>query len=250
MLSDRSHYLPPLLILINLIDLREGFVDIGESCYKRGALFDGATYRFPIERVSPAVVLIARTAGRIENLEKMNRPFVIFLLPKGLRQESKPHGVMGVRDGKALRFPEESACRGHKCLAKYHWRDRHNSQERLSVIQRLGASPQSARKETLIIVGRLAVAIEPLDKPGDGSLNFLCSRFSHLIELICPTVHERGKTWKLSIRLNLSIDCSIVFSFSICSLRWNLMSSSETGLSIWRKKAQKYPSPNTILPIR
>src|SRR5437016_5961338 len=103
----------------------------------------------------------------------MNCSFVIFLLPKSLRQESKTHGVMGVGYGKALRFPEESACRGHKCLAQYHWRDRHHSQERLSVIQRLGTSRQSARKETLIIVGRLGVAIEPLDKSGDDCFDIL-----------------------------------------------------------------------------
>src|SRR5437879_5222855 len=61
MLGDRSQYPLPLLVLINLIDLRKGLVNIGHSRYKGSTLFDGATYRFPIERVAPAVMLIART---------------------------------------------------------------------------------------------------------------------------------------------------------------------------------------------
>src|SRR5436190_10774177 len=75
----------------------------------------------------------------------------------------------------------------------------------------------------------------------DGSLapkTVLPANATHGCSLVLPRVHYRGATWKSSSRFILSMDFRMALSFSICSLRWNLMSSSDTGLSMRRKAAQ------------
>ena len=61
---------------------------------------------------------------------------------------------------------------GKKASQKIIGETANRSQKRFLVIQRFRASRQIAREVTLMIVGSLAEAIEPIDKAEDWSLHF------------------------------------------------------------------------------
>ena len=110
------------------------------------------------------MMLVSWAAVRLENLEKMHRTAVMSLFPGGLEQEREAHRIVRVGDRKPLRLPEETARRGHERLAEDHRSDRHGSQERFPVVERLGAPAKRASEEALMVVGRLPVPVQPLDK--------------------------------------------------------------------------------------
>jgi hypothetical protein len=70
--------------------------------------------------------------------------------------------------------------------------------------------------------------------------DFPCSRCgcrSCVVFLRRATIYS-DSSLNLSIGLKVTTDFTITFSFRICSLRWNLMSSSEIGLFVLRSMAQ------------
>src|SRR5439155_23186758 len=112
-----------------------------------------------------AVMLVAWRPRFFENLKKMHRPVIILLLAKHPGEEYKAHHVMRVGDRESLGPPKNSSSGGDKRLAKNHRCNRQSSQKRLSVVERLGAASPITSEEALVIVGRLAIAVEPLRKP-------------------------------------------------------------------------------------
>src|SRR6516162_1267983 len=162
MLSDRPHYPAPTILAVRLICLLERLVHIRYGCDQRRSFMDGPPQRDPIKRVPPAVVLVSGAAGLFEDIEKMQRPLVIQLLAKSLREEEKSHRIIGVGNGKPLRAPEQRSGSRNKCLAENDWGYHQHSPERLPVIESLGPPPEGARVERLKIVGVLSIPIEPL----------------------------------------------------------------------------------------
>src|SRR5262249_37381634 len=99
-----------------------------------------------------------------EHLEKVHRTTVMSLFPEGLEQERETHSIVGVGDRKPLRCPEEVSGRRKERLAEDHRSDRYGPQEPLPVVERLGAPANRAGEEALVVVGRLPVPVQPLDK--------------------------------------------------------------------------------------
>src|SRR5882762_4229891 len=120
MLGDRMHYLTPLGIAIYVMYLPESLVDIRHRGYERSPLLDGAMSRFPIERVAPAVMIIAGRPGLLKNFKETDGSSVVLLVSAGSREECKAHGIMGICNGKSLRLPEQCSSRREECLAEYH----------------------------------------------------------------------------------------------------------------------------------
>ena len=110
----------------------------------------------------------SRSAALLEFFQKMDGTIVVPLLPQGLGQEREAHRIMGVRDRKPLWFPEQSSSGRKEGLAENHGRHGQRSQQWLPIIKSLRASSQIARKEALVVVGSLAVAVEPAYKAVDG----------------------------------------------------------------------------------
>jgi hypothetical protein len=75
---------------------------------------------------------------------------------------------MCISNWEALPLPKESSRRRKKSLAKHHGSDRKCAQQGPAVIQGFGTSAELARKETLMIVGGLFVAIKPPAKSVNG----------------------------------------------------------------------------------
>src|SRR5579863_6553933 len=120
MLCNRLHDLPPLLLLIDQVHLSKGLVNVWHSCNKGKALPKCAPLGFPVEWVSPTIMLVPLRPGFLQNFEKMDRPSVVLLSPERLREESKAHGIVRVCDRKPLRFPEKFSGRRDERLAEYH----------------------------------------------------------------------------------------------------------------------------------
>jgi len=90
------HYLTPPGISVDLINLLESLVNIRHSRYEGSPIFDGAASRFPIKWVPPTVMIIARAPGFLENLKKVDCPFIILLLSESLGEKSEAHSIMGI----------------------------------------------------------------------------------------------------------------------------------------------------------
>src|SRR5688500_3849481 len=155
---------------------------------------------------------------------------------------------MRVRDRESLSPPEERTRRGNKRLAEHHWRHRDRPEESAPIVQRLGATPDGAGIEGLIIVRRLAEAVQPAHESIHRGLH------AHDRQLTRP--HGRlggsalaGTTRKLSIRFSARMDLRIAASFCICSLRWNRTNSSETGRPMPVRQALAYPAPIARPPM-
>jgi len=58
-----SHDLKPFILLIYLPDVSERFINIWHCCDERSSFSDRAAYALPIERISPAIVAVARASG-------------------------------------------------------------------------------------------------------------------------------------------------------------------------------------------
>ena len=143
-----------------------------------------------------------------------------------------------------LRFPEQRSSRGEKCLAEYHRRNSQRPQQRLPIVKSLRTSPNVTCEEALMIEGYLAIAVEPLRKAADCRLHLGNLSFVHDAGVLKKQRNTySGRTLNLSIGLNVRRDFRTTESFCICSLRWNAMSCSETGLLTRRTIAQPYPSP-------
>src|ERR1700674_748681 len=124
MQGDRLHDLSPLGISIDPMNLPEGLVNIGYGRDEGGPCLDGAASCFPIEWITPAVMIVTWRSGLLENFEEMNGASMVFILSENLREEGKAHGIMGVSDWESLGLPEHFTSRGRKSLAKYHRRHR------------------------------------------------------------------------------------------------------------------------------
>jgi hypothetical protein len=68
---------------------------------------------------------------------------------------------MRIGDRESLTFPEKPSSRRYKRFTEDNWSDGGGSQKRLAIIQSLDIPAQITRVESLEIVGRLSVAIEP-----------------------------------------------------------------------------------------
>src|SRR5215467_3464212 len=103
----------------------------------------------------------------------MDRSFVIAFLSQRLRKSCKSHRIMGVSDGKALLFPEESTNRWYKCFAKNNRSNCNRSQQGLFIVECFRFLADGTCIKCLEIVGVLPIPVQPPDKPGDCLLQFL-----------------------------------------------------------------------------
>ena len=58
-----SHDLKPFILLVNLPDVSERFINIRHRRDERSSFSDRAAYALPIERISPAIIAVARASG-------------------------------------------------------------------------------------------------------------------------------------------------------------------------------------------
>src|SRR5579862_1653517 len=100
------HYSKPFILLVNLPDASEGFIDIRNGCDERSSFSDGAAYALPIEGISPAIVAVTRASGAFQNFQEVGRPVVVLLSVEDLRQKSESHCEMGVSNRKSLPLPK------------------------------------------------------------------------------------------------------------------------------------------------
>lgn len=161
---DRPHDFQPSRVTIDSIYRRKGFVDIGRGGDERRADGHDPSPGDPIERITPAVMLVVRTAGLFEDVQKVDRPVVVFVLADPLRQERETHGVMRVGDGKALFSPKKLSCGRQQSFGQNHRRNRHSPQQRYPVVQCLRSASDGASEKALMIAGRFTVAIKPDDE--------------------------------------------------------------------------------------
>ena len=66
--------------MVDLPDFPERFVDIGHRGDEGSSLPDRAMYSFPIEWISPAIVLVSRASGAFQNFEEVDG-LVVILFP-------------------------------------------------------------------------------------------------------------------------------------------------------------------------
>src|SRR5262245_43290639 len=99
----------PLLVLIHRINHRERLINIGNRGYQRCSLPYSPFSRFPVERISPTVVLVTLAAGLLKEFEEMDSALVISFRAREPGQVHKTHRVMGVSNRESLRLPEQSS---------------------------------------------------------------------------------------------------------------------------------------------
>src|SRR5690348_3171690 len=76
---DRSQDWQPLLVLVDRINLRESFVNVGHRGDQRSALHQSARSRLPVERITPAIFLVTAATGILQNLKEVDGPLVILM---------------------------------------------------------------------------------------------------------------------------------------------------------------------------
>src|SRR5438552_4074867 len=88
----------PPLALVDFMHLGEGLVDVWNSRYERGSALNRPPPCFPVERVSPAEIVIVWAACLLKYLKKMNRSLITLLFAKGLCEQCKAHRIVCVCD--------------------------------------------------------------------------------------------------------------------------------------------------------
>src|SRR5215468_6128619 len=109
MLSDRLHDLKPRGISIQLVNLPESLINIRHASDHGRSFFEGTAPCFPIKGIAPSVVIKPRTTRLLEYLQKMNCSFMVRLFSKNLGEKSEAHGIVSIRDWKALWLPEQAS---------------------------------------------------------------------------------------------------------------------------------------------
>src|SRR5215469_18434601 len=162
----------PLRIFVDRVDLRKSFVNVRHCCDERRAFHERAGSRLPVERISPAVILVTAAASLLENLEKMDGALMICTPAVHLREKRETHGVVRVGNWQPLALPKEPARGRKKSFTKHHRSYGQRAEQRLAVVERFCGAAQLACVETLVIPGSLAVTIEPVREAGYGRSHF------------------------------------------------------------------------------
>ena len=86
------------------------------------------------------------------------------LVTRHLRQQRESHRVVRIGNRKPLRMPEQSSRRGKKGFAQDHRSHRHRAEQGTAIVECLRAPSDRAGEIALMIVGQLAVSIQPRDE--------------------------------------------------------------------------------------
>src|SRR6185437_5926287 len=98
----------------------------------------------------------------------MNGAMVVTLILLNLIKIGKTHGVMRIRNGKPLFYPEQTSRRRYKRLREDHRRDSKNAQGRLAIVEGLGCPATVACKVALMVIRSFPKTVQPIDKMQNG----------------------------------------------------------------------------------
>src|SRR5215472_11452586 len=114
MVDNGLHDPQPPRITIHRVNLGKRLVNVGQSGDQGSALGNRPDSCLPVERISPAVVVVAGATSLLEDLQEMNGSPIMRVFSMHSREEGKAHGVVRVRNRETLCLPKQPPRRGQK----------------------------------------------------------------------------------------------------------------------------------------